>query len=255
MTLAAGALFGPWLGVPLAVASGVAGATIAMLVARHVVARRGRGALSAHLTAWLDGGARRSRRRAPVRGPRLTPVMPFALVNVAAGLSRMPARTFAARLGRGRSAAGGDLRFAGATLGAAGSPGRPSRRRALARPAWRSRAQRPRPDALRRAHSPPQRDRTARLVSAALRRDWRRHAASVYTSLLGGAANQRRRIFGDISCRNLKRRFWTPSRRPPICGRFRRATSPRSPTNCAPRRSAPCRSPAAISAPASASSN
>ncbi len=37
MGLAAGALFGPWLGVPLALASAVAVATVALLIARHLL--------------------------------------------------------------------------------------------------------------------------------------------------------------------------------------------------------------------------
>ena len=120
MTIAGGALFGPWLGVPLAVASGVAGATIAMLVVRHSL-RQGVEARFPHLKAWLDGGAD-GHGAALLFAARVTPVMPFALVNVAAGISRMPARTFALVSAAGALPLAAIYASAGATLGAAGSP-------------------------------------------------------------------------------------------------------------------------------------
>lgn len=94
MTVAAGALFGFWVGAPLAIASKPAGATIAMLVARHVLRDR--------IAACLPGLALRFEAAAGADGAallfaaRLAPFAPFALVNLAAGLSPMPARTFAA---------------------------------------------------------------------------------------------------------------------------------------------------------------
>ena len=108
MTIAAGALFGPWLGVPLAVASSAVGATITMLVARYAL-RDWVEARFPQLKRRFDG--RRGDAAALLFAARVTPALPFALVNVAAALSRMPALTFALVSRRRRAAARRDLRF------------------------------------------------------------------------------------------------------------------------------------------------
>jgi len=93
MNVAAGALFGPWVGLPIAVASSVAGATLTMLAARYAL----RGWVEARFPATVkrfgDGAANGG--MAFLFAARLAPVLPFALVNLAAGLTRMRARTFA----------------------------------------------------------------------------------------------------------------------------------------------------------------
>ncbi len=93
MNVAAGALFGPWIGLPIAVFSSVTGATITMLAARYAF----RGWVEARFPATVarldhgmaNGGARF------LFAARLMPLLPFPLVNLAAGLTPMPARTFA----------------------------------------------------------------------------------------------------------------------------------------------------------------
>ena len=120
MSLAAGVLFGPWLGVPLAAASATAGATVAMLLARHLfrdwIERRWPG-LSRRLEAagCADGAA-------ALFAARLIPVLPFSLVNFAAGLSPMPARTFAAVTAVGVLPLASIYVLAGAELGTVSTP-------------------------------------------------------------------------------------------------------------------------------------
>lgn len=92
ISLAGGALFGLWTGVLLVSFASTIGATLAMLVARFLlrdfVGRR----LGAALKR-IDEGIERD-------GPfhlfalRLVPLFPFFAVNLALGLTRMPARTF-----------------------------------------------------------------------------------------------------------------------------------------------------------------
>jgi uncharacterized membrane protein YdjX (TVP38/TMEM64 family) len=93
MNVTAGALFGPWVGLPIAVAASVTGATITMLAARYAF----RGWVEARFPATVahldhrmtNGGARF------LFAARLVPLLPFPLVNLAAGLTPMPARIFA----------------------------------------------------------------------------------------------------------------------------------------------------------------
>ncbi len=123
MGLAAGALFGPWLGVPLALASAVAGATVAMLIARHLlrdeVERRWPGLARRFETAAGPDGA------AALFAARLMPMLPFPLVNLAAGLSAMPTRTFAAVTALGMLPLLSISVCAGAELGTISSPASP----------------------------------------------------------------------------------------------------------------------------------
>jgi uncharacterized membrane protein YdjX (TVP38/TMEM64 family) len=93
VSVAAGALFGPWLGIPLASLSSTAGATAAMLVARYL-AREAAATRFPRFAAQVDKGVARDGARW-LFAARLTPVIPFFAVNVAAGLTKLPALTFA----------------------------------------------------------------------------------------------------------------------------------------------------------------
>lgn len=85
--IAGGALFGPWLGIPL----GMFGSVVCALVCREIGAQMGRdaaeeiaGARLGQLTAWLDRYG-----LAAVVAFRLMPAMPDAPLNYAAGLTRL----------------------------------------------------------------------------------------------------------------------------------------------------------------------
>lgn len=120
MSVAAGALFGLPLGLPLAVASNAAGATIAMLAVRY--------ALRDRVVARFPGLAERWTRAAEGRdaallfAARMTPVAPFALVNAAAAFSRINARTFALVSAAGAAPLAFAYVSAGAALGAIARP-------------------------------------------------------------------------------------------------------------------------------------
>jgi uncharacterized membrane protein YdjX (TVP38/TMEM64 family) len=93
LSVAAGAFFGPWIGLPIAVASGLTGGTITMLVARHAL-RDWVEARFPDVVALFDQGVASGGARF-LFAARLTPIVPFPLVNLAVGLTRMPVRTFA----------------------------------------------------------------------------------------------------------------------------------------------------------------
>lgn len=92
LTLAGGAFFGFWLGFLLSLAGSVAGATLAFLIARHGLNRR--------IRRWLGQRARQIDETVRRNGAlallslRLTPALPFFLLNIAAGVSSMSLRTF-----------------------------------------------------------------------------------------------------------------------------------------------------------------
>ena len=93
MSVAAGALFGPWIGVPLVALSSTTGATLAMLAARYLF----RDAVAARFPDFVervDRGVARDGARY-LFAARLTPLIPFFVINLAIGLTRMPARVFA----------------------------------------------------------------------------------------------------------------------------------------------------------------
>ena len=93
MSVAGGALFGPWLGAPLVSLSSTAGATVAMLAARYLF----RDAAAARFPAFVervDRGVARDGARW-LFAARLTPVIPFFAINLAIGLTRMSTRVFA----------------------------------------------------------------------------------------------------------------------------------------------------------------
>jgi uncharacterized membrane protein YdjX (TVP38/TMEM64 family) len=91
---ASGLLFGTALGFPISLASAVLGASLAFSVSRHVGAapvERLAGPRLQGLKAWIE-----ERGFLAVLYLRIAPGVPYNLVNYAAGLTRIPLRTFAA---------------------------------------------------------------------------------------------------------------------------------------------------------------
>ncbi|MDD2542551.1 MAG: TVP38/TMEM64 family protein [Desulfuromonadaceae bacterium] len=92
MSLAAGAIFGSVMGTIYAVISATLGATLAFLAVRYLF----RETVLNRFGAKLEG----MNRELEVRGfsyllfLRLVPIFPFFLINLAAGLTRLPLRTF-----------------------------------------------------------------------------------------------------------------------------------------------------------------
>lgn len=92
LSLAAGAIFGAVLGTLYAVIGATVGATLALLVTRYLL----RDTVLARFGPKLE----RINRELEERGLhyllflRLVPVFPFFLINLAAGLTRLPLRTF-----------------------------------------------------------------------------------------------------------------------------------------------------------------
>jgi len=92
LSLAAGAIFGSVMGTLYANIAATIGATLAFLVARYLL----RDAILNRFGARLEG----MNRELETRGfsyllfLRLVPVFPFFLINLAAGLTRLPLRTF-----------------------------------------------------------------------------------------------------------------------------------------------------------------
>ena len=92
VSLAGGALFGLWLGIPLIAISSTSGATAAMLAARYLF----RDAVAARFPGFVervDRGVSRDGARW-LFAARLTPIIPFFAINLAVGLTRMPAMVF-----------------------------------------------------------------------------------------------------------------------------------------------------------------
>ena len=94
VSVAGGALFGPWLGAPLVAVSSTAGATVAMLAARYLF-RESVVARFPDLAERVGRGVERDGARW-LFAARLTPVVPFSAINIAVGLTRMPAALFTA---------------------------------------------------------------------------------------------------------------------------------------------------------------
>ncbi|HZV83074.1 MAG TPA: TVP38/TMEM64 family protein [Geobacteraceae bacterium] len=94
MSLAAGAIFGPLKGTVCAVIAATCGATLAFLVTRYLL----HDAVLRRFGTTLES----INRELEVRGLayllflRLVPIFPFFLINLAAGLTRLPLRTFVA---------------------------------------------------------------------------------------------------------------------------------------------------------------
>ncbi len=92
LSLAAGAIFGALMGTLYAVTAATAGATLAFLATRYLL----RDAVLRRFGPRLEG----VNRELEARGMnyllflRLVPLFPFFLINLAAGLTRLPLRTF-----------------------------------------------------------------------------------------------------------------------------------------------------------------
>lgn len=92
LSLAAGAIFGSVMGTVYANIAATIGATLAFLVARYVF----RDAILSRFGAKLEGMNRELEERGfnYLLFLRLVPLFPFFLINLAAGLTRLPLRTF-----------------------------------------------------------------------------------------------------------------------------------------------------------------
>ncbi len=92
LTLAGGALFGLWQGALLVSFASAVGATLAFASARWILAPWVRQRLGARLAA-IDAGVQRDG-AFYLFGMRLVPVFPFFVINLALGLTDMPALRF-----------------------------------------------------------------------------------------------------------------------------------------------------------------
>jgi uncharacterized membrane protein YdjX (TVP38/TMEM64 family) len=92
LSLAAGAIFGSIMGTVYAVISASIGATLAFLITRYLL----RDLVLARFGSRLEGMNRELERRGfnYLLFLRLVPVFPFFLINLAAGLTQLPLRTF-----------------------------------------------------------------------------------------------------------------------------------------------------------------
>lgn len=99
LTLVGGAAFGFWAGFLLSVLATVLGASLSFLIARHLLNRP--------IRRWLGPRATQIDRAVARNGTlallslRLTPGLPFFLLNMGAGVSAMRLSTFAAVTGAG----------------------------------------------------------------------------------------------------------------------------------------------------------
>ena len=94
LSLAAGAIFGALAGTVYAVVAATVGATLAFLVTRYLL----RDAILKRFGAKLEGLNRELEQRGwnYLLFLRLVPLFPFFLINLAAGLTRLPLRVFVA---------------------------------------------------------------------------------------------------------------------------------------------------------------
>jgi uncharacterized membrane protein YdjX (TVP38/TMEM64 family) len=92
LSLAAGAIFGALMGTVYAIIAATIGATLAFLVTRYLL----RDAVLNRFGCKLEGMNRELEERGfnYLLFLRLVPVFPFFLINLAAGLTRLPLRTF-----------------------------------------------------------------------------------------------------------------------------------------------------------------
>lgn len=93
LTLIGGSLFGLVRGTLLVSSASVVGATLAMLSARYLLRDLAEARLGSTMAKLNDGVERDGARY--LFGLRLLPVIPFFLINLGMGLTRMPAFTFA----------------------------------------------------------------------------------------------------------------------------------------------------------------
>lgn len=92
LSLTAGAVFGPWLGTLYAVTAATCGAVLSFLVSRYLL----RDAVLQRFGRRLEtmNQELESRGFNYLLFLRLVPLFPFFLINLAAGLTRLPLRTF-----------------------------------------------------------------------------------------------------------------------------------------------------------------
>lgn len=92
LSLAAGAIFGTVLGTFYAIIAATVGATVAFLVTRYLL----RDVVLTRFGSTLEGMNRELEERGfnYLLFLRLVPLFPFFLINLAAGLTRLPLRTF-----------------------------------------------------------------------------------------------------------------------------------------------------------------
>lgn len=92
LSLAAGAIFGPAIGTVYVNIAATSGATLAFLAARYLL----REAVSSRFGPRLEGMNKELEKRGLnyLLFLRLVPVFPFFLINLSAGLTRLPLRTF-----------------------------------------------------------------------------------------------------------------------------------------------------------------
>jgi uncharacterized membrane protein YdjX (TVP38/TMEM64 family) len=93
LTLAGGALFGPFTGALLSLIGATIGATVAFLIARYLAAEWVERRVSGRLQEIKEGVEREGWRF--VAFVRLVPLFPFNLLNYALGLTRLSVQTFA----------------------------------------------------------------------------------------------------------------------------------------------------------------
>lgn len=92
LSLSAGAIFGPLMGTIYAVSAASIGATLAFLFTRYLL----RDAVLRRFGSKLEGMNKELEERGInyLLFLRLVPIFPFFLINLAAGLTRLPLRTF-----------------------------------------------------------------------------------------------------------------------------------------------------------------
>jgi uncharacterized membrane protein YdjX (TVP38/TMEM64 family) len=119
LSLAAGAVFGAALGTLYAVLAATAGATLAFLAARYLF----RDAIAGRFAKRLEGLNRELEQRGGnyLLFLRLVPLSPFFLINLSAGLTRVPLRTFVLTTFVGIIPGGFVFCNAGASLASIGS--------------------------------------------------------------------------------------------------------------------------------------
>src|SRR6266508_2119347 len=93
LTLAGGALFGPFAGALLSLIGATIGATVAFLIARYLAAEWIERRVSGRLQEIKEGVEREGWRF--VAFVRLVPLFPFNVLNYALGLTRLSVQTFA----------------------------------------------------------------------------------------------------------------------------------------------------------------
>lgn len=86
-TIAGGAIFGPWFGTVYSLAGGLAGASIAFLISRHVASGWVRRRLGGRLGQILASAEAEGWRF--VAFTRLVPVFPFCVISYAFGVTRV----------------------------------------------------------------------------------------------------------------------------------------------------------------------